>query len=99
MGGMSWQSAFDRNVQWTESPLYPGLHQKRCDQQVKQEDSAPLSVVRPHLEYCIQHSFEINGSTEKLGAGAADLLHAFHGKGKKRSEILKSGMNSGVIES
>jgi len=34
-----------------ESQPYPGLHQKKCDQQVKGSDSA---LVRPHLECCIQ---------------------------------------------
>ena len=38
-----------------EGQLYPGLHQKKCGQQVKGDDPAALlSTVRPHLEYCIQ---------------------------------------------
>jgi len=38
-----------------DSQLHPGVHQKKCGQQVRGGDPAPLlCAVRPHLEYCIQ---------------------------------------------
>jgi len=36
----------------SEGKPYPGLHQKKCGQQVERGDSATL--VRPHLESCVQ---------------------------------------------
>ncbi|GAB0175478.1 mitochondrial enolase superfamily member 1 [Grus japonensis] len=46
----------------TESQMYPGLHEKKCDQQVKGGDSAPLlhshetppAVLRPALGFPVQ---------------------------------------------
>jgi len=51
-----------------ESQKYPGLHQKKCGQQSKGGDSAPLlCTVRPQLECCVQmfNSRELKPKTRK----------------------------------
>ena len=37
-----------------EVQLHPELCSSKCCQQVQEGDPAPLALVRPHLEYCIQ---------------------------------------------
>ena len=34
----------------TESQLYPGLHQNKCNQQIQRDDPLPLRLMTPHLE-------------------------------------------------
>ncbi|PKU46729.1 hypothetical protein llap_2977 [Limosa lapponica baueri] len=57
LGGPGGRKAEHEPTVWAHSPErqpYPGLHQKKCGQLVRGGHSAPDSLVRPHLEYCIQ---------------------------------------------
>ena len=62
-----------------ESQSYPGLHQKKCDQQGEGGDPALLHcAVRPHLEYCIrmmspQHRRDVD-LLECVQRGATELM-------------------------